>query len=65
MRKTGLEITGVQKGYVALFFRGEIISGECRFEATKTAKIGGDAIFDIKLIKPIHSKKKRLPTPSH
>jgi hypothetical protein len=53
MKKKDVEFSGTQKGHVALFWKGQVISGECRFTAIKTKKKGGDAIFEIHLVKPL------------
>ncbi len=48
-----IDFSGVQKGHVALFWNGQVIGGECRFTAIKTKKKGGDAIFEIHLVKSL------------
>lgn len=53
MSKKGIEFSGVQKGHAALFFKGIVIAGECRFTAIKTSEKGGDAIFEIHMTKPL------------
>ena len=40
-------------GYVALFTDGLVISGKCKFTATKTDKFSGEAVFQITLVKDL------------